>query len=79
MAFATRDFEGAVSCVGEKLFDLIGILRVAQAITEHDHAIFCFTGLPVVEEMVGGGEGEYVARVGWGGLFRGMTVRSGPD
>ena len=79
MAFAARDFEGAIGHVGEKLFHPIGILRVSQAVAEQDHAVFYVSGLPGVQEVIGGGEREYVARVERICLLGRMAARSGPD
>lgn len=84
MAFTARDFEGAVSCasvrcVREKLFDVIGILRVPQVVAEQDHAIFYVSGLPVVEKMVGCGKRENVARIERICRLGRMAVGSGPD
>ena len=79
MAFSARDFEcavscAAVSCVREKLFYVIGILRVPQAVAKQDHAIFYVSGLPVVEKMVGGGKREYVAGIERIRLFGRMVM-----
>jgi hypothetical protein len=52
---------------------------MAQAVAEQDHAIFYVSGLPGVQEVVGGGERKYVARFGGSGLLRGMAVRSSPQ
>jgi len=79
MAFAARDLEGAVSCVREKLFDSIGILRMAQAVAKQNHAIFYISSLPGVEEVVGGGERQYVAGIERICLLGRMVVRSRPD
>lgn len=63
MSVATRDLEGAVGRVRKKLFQFVGVLRVADVIAEQDHAAFDISRLPRVQEMVGGGQGKHVAGV----------------
>jgi hypothetical protein len=48
----------------EKVFHPVGVPRVAKAIAQENHAAFEVSGLPGVQEMVRGGQGEYVAGVG---------------
>jgi len=74
MSVAARDFEGSIRPVQEKLFQLIGVLGVADVIAEHDHAVFGVRGLPCVQEMVRGGERKRVTRVGNIGLLRWMAA-----
>jgi len=56
ISVASGDLEGAsfCFCVREKVFHLVGVLRVAEAIAEENHAAFEVSGLPGVQEMVRG-------------------------
>ncbi len=62
----TCDLEGAVFIfililsARKKLFQLVGILGVADTVAELDHSIFEVSGLPRVQEMIRGGQGKYV-------------------
>lgn len=77
MSAAGGDLEGAnlCFCVREEIFHLVGVLRAAEAVAEENHAVFEVSGLPGVQEMVGGGQGEYVTGVG-GDL---LLMRSSPE
>ena len=71
----TRDLERPIRRVRKKLFQFVGVLRMADAIAEHDHTVFEISRLPRVQETVRGCERKYVTRVrgiGW------MAVRSSP-
>jgi hypothetical protein len=63
MPMTARDFEGPVLPAGEKLFQFVGILRVAETIAEQDHAVFEVSRLPCVEEMVSGCQCKHVTGV----------------
>ena len=73
-----RDLEGPVRAVRKKLFHFVGVLRVADAIAEQDHAVFEISRLPGVQELIGGCQCEHVARVGRICLLGRMAVRSSP-
>ena len=75
----TRNFEGPIVRVGEKLFEFVGVLGMADAIAEQDRAGLEVSRLPRVQEMVRGRERKHVTGVGGNGLFCGMAVRSSPD
>ena len=63
MPMTTRDLESPVFAAGEKLFQFVGILRVAETIAEQDHAVFEVSRLPCVEEMVSGRQRKHVTGV----------------
>ncbi len=63
MSMSARDLEGPVRPVRKKLFQFVGVLRVADAIAEEDGAAFEVPRLPRVQEMVRGCECKYVTRV----------------
>jgi hypothetical protein len=79
MPMAARDLEGVLCSARKKMFQCVGILRVADAVAEQDHSVFEISGLPRVHEVVSGSQGEYVAGFGGGFLLGWMAVRSGPD
>jgi hypothetical protein len=79
MPMAARDLEGVLCSARKKLFQCVGILRVADAVAEQDHSVFEISGLPRVHEVVSGSQGEYLAGFGGGFLLGWMAVRSGPD
>ena len=60
-------------------FQFVGVLRVADTVAQQDHAVFYVSSLPRVQEMVGGGQGKHVTRVGGSFLLGRMAVRSSPD
>ncbi len=74
MSMAARDLEGPVLTVQEELFQLVGVLGVADVIAEHDHAVFGVRGLPCVQEMVRGCECKRITRVGKICLLRWMAA-----
>ncbi len=63
---SARDLEGTVFILililsaRKKLFQLVGILGVANTVAELDHTVFEVSSLPRVQEMVRGGQGKYV-------------------
>ena len=63
MSMAARDLEGPVRAVRKKLFQFVGVLRVADTIAEQDHAVFEVSRLPCVQEMVSGRQRKHVTRV----------------
>ena len=63
MPMTTRDLEGPVPAVGKKLFQFVGILRVANTIAEQDHTGFEVSRLPCVEELVSGCQCKHVTWV----------------
>ena len=79
MSMAPRDLEGAIGSVRKKLFQFVGILRVADALAEHDHTVFGISRLPCVQEMVGGCERKDVPGVQGAYLLGRMAARSSPD
>lgn len=79
MSAASGDFEGAIGGVGKNQFEFVGVLGVTDAIAEQHHAVFEITGLPGVEEVVGGGEGEHVTGIGRSRLRGRMGVRTRPS
>src|SRR5713226_2352834 len=56
MSMTARDLEGPVRAVRKKLFHFVGVLRVADAIAEQDHAVFEIARLPGVQELISGSE-----------------------
>jgi hypothetical protein len=73
-----RDLEGPVVRVRKKLFQFVGVLRVAETIAEQDRSAFEISGLPSVQKMVGGGQGEPVTGVRGSVLLGRMAGRSSP-
>ena len=63
MPMTARDLKGPVLAAGEKLFQFVGALRMAETIAEQNHAVFDVSGLPCVEEMVSGCQCKHVTRV----------------
>lgn len=74
VSMTAGDLEGAVRRVRKKLFQLVGVLGVADVIAEQDHAVFDISRLPGVQEMVRSRERKRVARVGSICLLGGMAV-----
>ena len=79
MAMTARDLEGSIGCIRKKLFYLIGVLRVSNAIAEQHHAVFGVSRLPGVQEVVRGGQCKDVTRVGGNRRLGRMGARSSPD
>jgi len=63
MPMTTCNLEGPVFTAGEKLFQFVGILRVAETIAEQDHTRFEVSRLPCVEEMVSGRQRKHITGV----------------
>jgi len=74
MSVAAGDLEGAVLSIGKELFQFVGVLRVADAIAEQNHAVFEITGLPCVQKMIRGCERKHVTLVRRIFLFGRMAV-----
>src|SRR5208337_619131 len=79
VCMAARNLERAFCSARKKLFQLVGVLRVADTVAEHRHAVFEISGLPCVQEMVRGSEGKHVTRVEGIRLQGWMAARSSPD
>jgi|CZKY01.1.fsa_nt_gi hypothetical protein len=79
MPMAARDLEGPVRAVRKKLFQFVGVLRVADVIAEQDDAAFEISCLPCVQEMVSGCQRKHVTGVRGIFLLGRMAVRSSPD
>ncbi len=63
MSMTARDLEGPVRRVRKKQFQFVGVLSVADAIAEQDHAGFEISRLPRVQEMVSGRQRKHVTWV----------------
>ncbi len=59
-----RNLKGAVLCIEKKLFQFVSVLRVANTIADEDHSVLDISVLPRLQEVVGGCQGEGIARVG---------------
>jgi len=79
MSMAAGDLEGAVVRIRKKLVYFVGVLRVADAIAEQDHAVFEISRLPRLQEVVGGCESEHVAGVRERSWLGGTAVGSSAE
>jgi len=79
MSVTTRDLESPIRRVRKKLFQFVGVLRVADTIAEQDQAVFEISRLPGVQEMVRGCQCKHITGVGGDCLLGRMAVRLRPD